>query len=412
MTPLPQELFDAIVDETQNGPENRRKTLLSCSLANKSFLQRTRKHLFHSLLFSTAEQFHNFYQICQTSLVDIPPLVKTLCIDNERMKGLDSDEILPRAISSFTSMKSIHLRCLDWDDLSAATRHALGAHKFHSISFDCCIFKNSALLCAFTSGSSATLCRLSFARSEILTQDYQAFVGAKPEIEHLILYGQGARAFDMHLLLSRSFSPIGFSSLRILDICINTQEHVDSIQTFLDSATTPLEELKVFHLAKDFSGPLDTDWLDISLVLDNVRSLTITLDDYDLPEYSDAVLLEWWTQSIGCCGPESKLEHVTLRVRPNDILGIRAFDAEDLWESFGRALGRAEVKTLLVEVHPTYAQQESSDAIYVRNAIHRRLPWSIMRWGVDARAWIVYLDSPEALDYGSHGAQGPFSSSN
>lgn len=58
----------------------------------------------------------------------------------------------------------------------------------------------------------------------------------------------------MKFLMSGSFSPVVLNSMGLLEVCINTQEHVDSLQAFLDSVITPLDTLKVFHVKRDFSG--------------------------------------------------------------------------------------------------------------------------------------------------------------
>lgn len=53
-------------------------------------------------------------------------------------------------------------------------------------------------------------------------------------------------------------------------------------------------------------------------------------------------------------------------------------DAEELCKHFGKALDDVEVKTLVVEVHLTHAQ-DSDDAIYVWNRISRMLLWNVSR---------------------------------
>ncbi|KAK0477158.1 hypothetical protein EDD18DRAFT_1211642 [Armillaria luteobubalina] len=407
MKQLPQELIDAIVDGTQDESGNRRKTLLSCSLTSRAFLPRTRKYLFHTVSFGTGKHFRDFHQICQMSLVDIPRLVKYLCVGNERIEDLYSDEILPYAVASFTNMKSIHLRRLDWDDINDATHRALGAHTFESISFDSCSFRSSALLCAFFSGSSSTLRKHSFSRSEMLFDDHESFLGPRPEIEELIFYEDGAEVFDVKLLPSKSFSPVILSSLQVLEVCINTQEHMDSIQMFLDSITTRLDRLEVFHVKRDFSGPINTDWLDTSLILDNVVSLSITLDDCLRPEYSDANFLSWWIENINSHGSESKFECILLRVRPNSSLAFPPFYEEDIWEDLAQALAAAKVKTLGAVVYPTHAQDD--DASYARGQISRN-QWAAWYYRIESWVGIASFDSQGRMYKDSHGQLGPFAS--
>ncbi|KAK0442531.1 uncharacterized protein EV420DRAFT_1578459 [Desarmillaria tabescens] len=227
--------------------------------------------------------------------------------------------------------------------------------------------------------------------------------GPRPVIGHLTLFRQGKMSVDMTLLLLGSFFLVGFNSLRISDICIYTQQHFNSLQEFLASATTPLEELIVYHVEEYFRGPIDSKWLDISLILDNVRSLTLTFDDCIRSKYSDEVFFKGWTRNIKCCGHNNKLRHVTLRGRPYFILGFHTFDMDELWDSLGTALNEAEVETM-VEVHPTFAQEETSDGINARGSILRKLSRSVCG-GVNARTCIV---NPEALEYDLYDSLGPF----
>ncbi len=256
MASIHPELIEVIVDETQNDetakPWEWWRTFLSFRLVNQAFVPRTRKHLYRNLVLTTDKRCREFYDICQSSPVDITSLVESLCIDNERLDSVDSENAFPLLISWFVNMKSIHLRCLEWDDVKDTARQALASHVFQSISFDVCQFTNLALLYSFISGSSVTLRQLSFARCELLTHRYESFVGPRRWIERLILYGQAAEVFDVGLLTSKIFSPIVLDSLRILDICINRLGHIHCIQAFLDRDTVPFRELNVSHLQEGY----------------------------------------------------------------------------------------------------------------------------------------------------------------
>ncbi|KAK0432929.1 hypothetical protein EV421DRAFT_1998419 [Armillaria borealis] len=403
MASIPPELIDAIVDETQNDetakPWERWRTLLSCSLVNRTFVPRARKHLYRSLILTTGQRCREFYDICQLSPINIPSLVESLCIDNERLDSVDSAKTFPLLISSFINMKSIHLRCLEWDDVKDTARQALASHAFQSISFDVCQFTNSALLYSFISGSSATLRQLSFARCEMLTRRYESFVGPRPSIERLILYGQAAGVFDVGLLTSKTFSPIVLDSLQILDICINRLEHIHCIQAFLDRDTVPFRELKVSHLQEGY-WTVPFNWTSVLLRLSSLHSLTIALDDYRQNPNTNIHIFLWWIKNFQSWGREgSSLEQVKIRTLSFPFGPWRDLDA---------SLARVKaLRSFELEVVPSYFQ-DAAGVLPLKIGIERQL-LGLMLLNV-AHAWVCEPSSLTTFDDPAHGVLGPFMS--
>ncbi|KAK0467660.1 hypothetical protein IW261DRAFT_1057307 [Armillaria novae-zelandiae] len=397
MVSIPPELFDAIVDETQNDetakPWERWRTLLSCSLVNRTFVPRARKHIYRSLVLTTGKRCRQFYDICQCSPVDIPSLVESLCIDNERLDSVDSEPTFPFLIASFVNMKSVHLRCLEWDEVKDTTRQALASYAFQSISFDVCQFTNSVLLCSFISGSSATLRQLSFARCEMLTRHFESFGGLRPSIERLVLYGQATEVFDVGLLMSKTLSPVFLHSLRILDICINTLEHIHFIQAFLDRDTVPFRELKISHLQDDYTLPFT--WTNVLLRLTNLHSLTIILRDYRQNPHTNIQIFLWWIKTFESLGREgSSLEHIKIRSLSFPFCP---------WRDLDHSLVRLKtLRSFELEVARPYFEDEAGASLNIEHQLPGLMLLKIAHVLVCEPSSLTNFNNP------AHGVLGPF----
>ncbi len=231
--------------------------------------------------------------------------------------------MFPLLIISFIKMKSIHLHCLEWDDVKDTARQALASHTFQSISFDICQFTNSVLLCSFISGSSGTLQQLSFTRCELLTHLCESFVGQKPLIKQLILYRQVAEVFDVGLLMSKTFSLIVLNSLQILDIGWSTSiayrpSWIDILllsmnwkflicrkATWVYYFYIQYEYLTTFYLALLFN------WTSVLFQLSSLHSLTIILNDYCQNPNTNIYIFVWWINNFQSWGHQGcSLEQV------------------------------------------------------------------------------------------------------
>ncbi|KAG7439295.1 uncharacterized protein BT62DRAFT_924814 [Guyanagaster necrorhizus] len=163
------------------------------------------------------------------------------------------------------------------------------------------------------------------------TRSYGSFVGARPAIEHLIVFEEREEMFDMGLLMSEAFSPIALDSLRVAE-------------TMLDSPTIPLQELEVFHPPRSISSLFSTHWLNEPLRLGNLRSITIVLDDHFRDRQADFFVIIWWINNFRLSGlPGCVLERVTLRVGRISMLSQ--------WKELDGALKRVKsLKLLEVEI--------------------------------------------------------------
>lgn len=182
------------------------------------------------------------------------------------------------------------------------------------------------------------------------TRSYGSFVGARPAIEHLIVFEEREEMFDMGLLMSEAFSPIALDSLRVAEVCIDMLERLHCVQTMLDSPTIPLQELEVFHPPRSISSLFSTHWLNEPLRLGNLRSITIVLDDHFRDRQADFFVIIWWINNFRLSGlPGCVLERVTLRVGRISMLSQ--------WKELDGALKRVKsLKLLEVEIVSLYDQ--------------------------------------------------------
>ncbi|KAK0463472.1 uncharacterized protein EV420DRAFT_1638406 [Desarmillaria tabescens] len=107
MSDLPQELFDAIVDKLQCD----RKSLVACSLASRTFLPRTRFHLFHKIVLN--ETFSQKFHKLVVSSPNIPRNVTDLTLFGDAFK----ERLVIPVIHSLVNLSTLSLQDMDFDDV-------------------------------------------------------------------------------------------------------------------------------------------------------------------------------------------------------------------------------------------------------------------------------------------------------
>ncbi len=109
-TRLPQELIDSILDFLIDDSQSLKASSLVC----RSFLRRTRVHLFRQLHFDNFRHFHKFHNMCMES-PHIPPRVETLVLgsggDIRKIRGTKH---FVAVMSLFTQLRTIELVDIDW----------------------------------------------------------------------------------------------------------------------------------------------------------------------------------------------------------------------------------------------------------------------------------------------------------
>ncbi len=154
-TRLPQELIDS-------------HSLKASSLVCRSFLRRTRVHLFRQLHFDNFRHFHKFRNMCQAS-PHIPPRVETLALhsgwDDRKMRGTKHFVAVMSLFSQLRAIKFIHI---NWSLLPQDVRAALSSHAFQCISFHCVTSYNASDLFSLVSGSRASLHTLELHHTDVV----------------------------------------------------------------------------------------------------------------------------------------------------------------------------------------------------------------------------------------------------
>ncbi len=238
-TRLPQELIDSILDFLIDDSQSLKASSLVC----RSFLRRTRVHLFRQLHFDNFRHFHKFYNMCMES-PHIPPRVETLVLgsggDIRKIRGTKH---FVAVMSLFTQLRTIELVDIDWLLLPQDVRVALSSHAFQCIRFHCVTGINSSDLFFLVSGSHASLHTLELRHTDVagsLEQGDQSALNVTNLTVHDSAVSPELFWNDTSFLSSRH--------IHTLDVLLLTMTDIHRLQDLLSEGLCPLQNLIASHM--------------------------------------------------------------------------------------------------------------------------------------------------------------------
>ncbi|KAK0460461.1 uncharacterized protein EV420DRAFT_211833 [Desarmillaria tabescens] len=337
---LPQELIDSILDFLIDEP----RSLKASSLVCRSFLHRTRVHLFRQLHFENFRHFHKFRNMCHSS-PHIPPRVETLALhsgwDNKKMRNTKHFVAVMSLFSHLRAIKFIHI---NWALLPQDVRAALSSRAFQCISFHCVTGIKASDLFSLVSTSRSILHTLKIHHTDIigsLEQDEQS----APCVTNLTLH-------DSALSPELFWNDTSFLSprhVRTLDVLLHNMSDIHRFQSLLSEGLCPLQDLVVSHMPRsiDLLNQLESS---DHLQLSGLRTVTVHMWDYhsDIGAV-DRHLLEWWIGNLRQC---DEIERITFCV----TLGASTGDYA-VWKGFDKLLSERRFSALIsvvVEVNATW----------------------------------------------------------
>ncbi|PBK61208.1 hypothetical protein ARMSODRAFT_672124 [Armillaria solidipes] len=240
-TRLPQELIDSILDFLIDDSQSLKASSLVC----RSFLRRTRVHLFRRLHFDNFRHFHKFRNMCQAS-PHIPPRVETLALhsgwDDRKMRGTKHFVAVMSLFSQLRTIKFIHI---NWSLLSQDVRAALSSHAFQCISFHCVTGINASDLFSLVSGSRASLHTLELHHTDV--------AGSLEQGEQSALYVTNLTLHDSALSPEVFWNDTSFLAPRhvhTLDVLLHNMTDIHRLQDLLSGGLCPLQHLVVSHMPR------------------------------------------------------------------------------------------------------------------------------------------------------------------
>ncbi|KAK0448061.1 hypothetical protein EV421DRAFT_110620 [Armillaria borealis] len=297
---LPQELIDYIIDIlTSEIP-----TLRSCSLVCRSFLPRTREHLFREVNIGPSHLRQSFHDICLSS-PDISRLIKSL---TGLAPGEESDVPPYLILQSLPRLEKIAVSCTEWSSMGPIFWETVS-----SLTHLRSLTLNGTVL-----PSICTLCSLVSSRVEELYLDGTQFVST------------AVCRHDGHETRVQSLTCKGMVEYeKILDLCPALANTAHSIHIHLQSRHQILQmqeqlgkgilrNITVLHIPRAGNIHHDLPILRIS----RLHSISVQLwDHHSKPDMSfglaDLGLLEWWIRNFEHW-KNSDVQHITFRVCYDD----------------------------------------------------------------------------------------------
>ncbi|KAK0460444.1 uncharacterized protein EV420DRAFT_211094 [Desarmillaria tabescens] len=352
-TKLPQELIDSILDFLINDP----RSLKASSLVCRSFLRRTRVHLFRQLRFENFRHFHKFRNMCQAS-PHIPPRVETLALhsgwDDRKIRNTKHFVAVMSLFSNLRVIKFIHI---NWALLPQDVRAALSSRAFQCITFHCVTGIKASDLFSLVSASRSTLHTLKLHHTDIigsLEQDEQS----APHVKHLTLH-DSALSPELFWIDTSFLSP---RHVRTLDVLLHNRSDIHRLQTLLSEGLCPLQDLVVSHMPRsiDLLNQLESS---DHLQLSGLRTVTVHMWDYhsDIDDAVDRHLLEWWIGNLRQC---DDIERITFCV----TLGANTGDYA-VWKGLDKLLLERRFPALMSVVVEVTATWMTTDVASVTRTI-------------------------------------------
>ncbi len=132
---FPQELVDAIIDVVRDSSPSRSdevKNLSSCSLVARSFLPRTRSHLFYNVTFTTAEDIERYHVMCLASPI-IPAAARRLSLHSNGTSNVIENPLLPAILRLAINIQTLVFHQISWDTLPQAVLDTISSYPLTAI---------------------------------------------------------------------------------------------------------------------------------------------------------------------------------------------------------------------------------------------------------------------------------------
>ncbi|SJL14777.1 uncharacterized protein ARMOST_18245 [Armillaria ostoyae] len=371
MTPpiysLPLELINAIIDKIYNDSDTTtaRRTLNSCGLVSRIFVDRTREHLFREITIRSnieCKEFLAFSAHIHSSTTSLTILFK---LHRGRKHTLATSWGLPSLFHVLHNVNTITLSGMEWKFLHPAFVNSLTSRSFLSITLMHTHFPDSQAFYSFLSYS-PNLRRFSCLMTTIDSSDRPPFsanfnASCRPHITDMSF--RKMRQIP-EMVLSPTLSPLNLDRLRVLDVFVHEDLQFDPARRFMDLTTQSLEVLRVSQFR---SPPTRIKYSlsqgspcgnDIStgrseyLPIQRLRSITIEMDDYHrrgpiiLP--IELSIFNWWIghfesyPTMHCC-----CVHLLVRIFSYEVEASADYTA---WKKLDIALSRTSIRSLVVDL--------------------------------------------------------------
>ncbi|PBK91941.1 hypothetical protein ARMGADRAFT_1166102 [Armillaria gallica] len=132
---FPQELVDAIIDVVRDSSPSRSdevKNLSSCSLVARSFLPRTRSHLFYNVTFTTAEDIERYHAMCLASPI-IPAAARRLGLHSNGTSNVIENPLLLAILKLANNIQTLVFHQISWDTLPQAVLDTISSYPLTAI---------------------------------------------------------------------------------------------------------------------------------------------------------------------------------------------------------------------------------------------------------------------------------------
>ncbi|KAK0442647.1 hypothetical protein EV421DRAFT_1808192 [Armillaria borealis] len=132
---FPQELVDAIIDAVRDASPSRSdevKNLSSCSLVARSFLPRTRSHMFYNVTFATAEDIERYHAMCLASPI-IPTAARRLGLRSNDTSNVIDNPLLLAILKLANNIQTLVFNQISWDTLPRAVLDTISSYPLTTI---------------------------------------------------------------------------------------------------------------------------------------------------------------------------------------------------------------------------------------------------------------------------------------
>ncbi|KAK0229765.1 hypothetical protein EDD85DRAFT_123245 [Armillaria nabsnona] len=371
-TRLPQELIDSFLDFLIDDSQSLKASSLVC----RSFLRRTRVHLFRELHFDDFRHFQKFHNMCMKS-PRIPARVETLVLDSggdiRKMRGTKH---LVAVMLLFTRLRTIELIHVDWLLLPQDVRVAISSRAFQCIRFHSVTGINTSDLFFLVSGSHVSLHTLELHHTDVAGSLEQGEQSA-PYVTNLTLHDSAVPPE----LFWNDTSFLSPRYIHTLDVLLLTMSDIHHLQDLLSEGLCPLQNLIASHMpwSNNLSNQLESS---DHLRLSGLRTLTVHIWEYhsNLDGAVDQHLLQWWIRNLRQC---DTIEHVTFCI----TLGVGASGCA-VWKRLDSLLSERRfpaLTALVIEVNATWVATEVTSVI-----------WAIQSQFTDPRVDVILGRGDEA----------------
>ncbi len=238
---LPQEILDTIVDLSKDDSP----TLKACSLASRCLTQRTRVHLFYTILPRTDTRNDAMLNLLRSS--------PSLAIHIRRVGLSRLSEYKSKAFAAIIGLLivPIHLEMnrVDWSSIPEYSANALCSRIYTSVCLWNVQFSSFSELAALLSGSTR-LESLTIVENESDTPkasccDHQ-HKSPGPPVEHLELIDHDGCEYHILSGINSQRCPVSIKELRSLEIMPRTMDYITQFKVLLKHAIM-LKELTLTH---------------------------------------------------------------------------------------------------------------------------------------------------------------------